>query len=959
MTDLITPTGGLCSAAFPVSGQITVSSSGLQPGDEVVFDLLTFAALQTGACPCPPLSVEDPAIEAIIPFLCCTGPVRLTAARPLAILDMPQGAFFRACLRNNTDAGVELTTQHVWFSNTNLNPVPDFLRGCPDECCDGTAAWRDTGQVRCVLCEGGSFEDENGDTVSCGGGGGGGGSGGRVMVQIGDPGETVLYGFAECPLSDLEDVTSPCYAIVVDANEDFVGWTRVSAESGVDALIPPGCTLPECDFDGFGDCPCLRIPSDVTFAAPSGDIPPLTGGGGSGSGATFNYIVQYEQTNKCGDYRWASRRLATWLDTGARRCTANGTVLEGQYTTDTCNITAWFPTEEPVVWTATGQIRCTATNVERQEVNQCGTLRWTVGEPVTLVDTGNRRCLDGFYDAQYQNQCGTTVWEHIEPEEWSATGQTGCNVSNKVTVQETNQCGQLRWVTTNEDCGTGLDPSTHTATIVGAPSIAPEGTTFTFTVSLDAPATVNALPLSIALSGDEQTAHSYSSPRSVIIPVGSMSNGFAVTTVNDAAGGPNTTLTATIQPHARLTGIGSPASVTLTPTAVPNSSHDIVSLVGTPASAPEGSTFTFTATLDTPVSGSTLTLSIALSGDEQTAHSYASPRSVTIPVGSVSGSFTVATINDAAGGPDTTLTATIQPHPRLTGTGSPASVTLTAVAVPDSTHTILSLVVDPVSGVEGTEFCWTATLNAAVAGSPLTLAPVLSGSEQTAHSYSAPSIIIPVGSNSGTGCITTIDDNVGGADTQLCLAISPGGRITSGHAAVCATVTQHSPPGGVIVDPPTFSGGTDGFCYAFVRPTEAGAEQYIRFKTDGTWVIRGTAPGHDVPFESGSWITGAFDASDYELRMTGTRIEETYTSGSPACGAPYTSVSTPISFGWTAITGPITFSADSYAAIVGLCSKNVIVTLNMTIEIREIANPANGVSAPVLVCAETAVGEAP
>lgn len=767
MTDLITPDNGPCSAAFQVSGQIMVFSSGLEPGDVVTFDLLTFAGLQTGACPCPPLVVEDPAIESITPVACCRGPVRLTADRPFAVLELPQGSSFRACIEYASAADA----QHVWFVQTNLTHVTDFMRGCPDPCCDEPDVWTDTGQVRCVDCEAPGWTDEDGNLQPCPA-----------------PGE-------------------------------------------------------------------------------SGEPPPA-------------YVVEYEQRNACGDVRWQAKHLSIWYPTDNKRCANDegevGNVYEEYVSypcgtpawvyagsvqwentgnhycnldTDTrfdeqrnqCGDLRWFETGDLLRWVETGQQRCSATHVERQEVNECGDLRWTQTDPLDWQDTGNRRCLGGYYDAQYQNQCGGLAWDHLEAEVWVETGQTGCNAAGKVTVQETNQCGQLRWTATSEDCESSSGDSSHSASIAGAP-----------------------------------------------------------------------------------------------------------------ASALEGSTFTFTVTVDSPVAGSNLVLSVALSGDEQTAHSYASPRTVTIPVGSTTGSFSVTTVNDAAGGPDTTLTATIQANPRLTGIGSPASVTVQANAAADSTHSVISLTVAPATDNEGSQFCWTVTLDSNVAGSPLTINGVLSGSEQSAHGYTAPSVTIPIGSNSGVMCVTTIDDSVGGADTQLCLAINAAGRITAGHAAVCATVTQNAPAGATLVDPPTFQDGSDGSCNVAVGSHNAECYQSIDFRTDGTWTIRNHKVGPGTTILSGNWITGTFTASDYEVRMTGTETQQIIPLGS-GCGSP-TTTGYPQDSGWLTISAMQTFSAHAFATKSGSCGEEMIDTLAFSIEIREKANHANTVTGTGSVCADATAG---
>ena len=48
--------------------------------------------------------------------------------------------------------------------------------------------------------------------------------------------------------------------------------------------------------------------------------------------------------------------------------------------------------DEAETWTPTGLHRCTSTNVEIEEVSNCGNKRWVECGPTQWVDTGNRRC---------------------------------------------------------------------------------------------------------------------------------------------------------------------------------------------------------------------------------------------------------------------------------------------------------------------------------------------------------------------------------------------------------------------------------------------------------------------------------------------------------------------------------------------------------------------------------------
>jgi len=380
------------------------------------------------------------------------------------------------------------------------------------------------------------------------------------------------------------------------------------------------------------------------------------------------------------------------------------------------------------------------------------------------------------------------------------------------------------------------------------------------------------------------------------------------------------------------------------------SSHTLT-LSGSPSSAAEGSTFTFTATLNAPVSGAGLSLSFVLSGTEQTAHSYTSPRTVYFGVGESVKTFTVVTVNDAAGGAATALTATMTADARITNGTPSATVTVTANAVPASTHTIAGLSVAPTSDNEGAQFCWTVTLDSAVSGGALTLGSVLSGTEQAAHSYAAPSVIIPNGSNTGQLCVTTVDDSTGEADKNLCLNIAANPRILNSVAAVCATVHGNQPPAG-LVSPPEWSGGSDENCHtrtgACSNPGIT-ARQQIVFKTDGTWQIRNGVTG-SILYSSGVWITGGFTSADYEVQLTGTVTTTEELTGDLSCDGTSSS-SVPYDSGWLTISSDRVLDVTATAASNYPCVTTTTNSLSGTLVVREKANHSNTVSAAFSLCA--------
>lgn len=778
------------SPPFFIRSQVTVYATGLAPTDRVEFDMLVLSNPLSDDCACPPLVVQPLSIEATEPLTCCNGPVRITSSRPFVILEGPQGVLVRARLVTS-DPGV--TVQHVWMEETSTANVTDFMRGCPSECCDNAEDWQPNGHFLC-------FESDAG-------------------------------------MGQHRQMQNPC---------GLTYWELVLPESDESYYTPTGaqrCVMQSCEGIDVGEGddvqeqvadPCgnlsWRFLCSVTWDA-TGNFACIPFGDGDG------YHIRREYRNQCGETRWVQDYAdGTWQPTGQIRC--EGEELFEQQV-NACGTMRWESQgAASVVWTNTGQISCEGNEVLEQQTNQCGQTRWHSrgSNSATWEDTGNRRCLYGEYQAQEVNQCGGLRWSALDYETWVATGVAGCS-NGKVTVQETNQCGQLRWTQTDVDCETSLEDSSHSA-----------------------------------------------------------------------------------------------------------------SIMGTPASALEGSSFSFVVTVAPTVAGSNLVLQVALSGDEQTDHSYASPRAVTVPVGQTTGSFSVATINDAAGGADKTLTATIQANPRLTSIGTPASVTVQANATADSSHTVSSLTVLPTSADEGTQFCWTLTLDSNVAGSPLTVYASLSGTEQTAHGYSASPLVIPVGQNSGQFCITTIDDSVGGANTSLCLTTVSSARLPTPPSPVCATVVSKAAPAGVLVGPPTFGGGGD--CH--FRAGHASnliTSQTIQFNTDGTWQVNNGAPG-SLLVRDGDWATGAFTASDYEIQITASEQTTTSYIGTGSCPAGPDVESNSYDSGWKSLGNVVSYKFQVSALRVTDCSEVVSDgQSDFHIEIREKLNHANSVEADGYLCA--------
>lgn len=114
------------SIPFEVADQITVFALGLEPGDEVTFDIVMLSRFTPTPCVCPPFPVVLPSVIDELPLRCCEDIITLTRDRPWVIIDAPQGAKLRARLT----AGGPITTQVVAYEETRTPYPSAFMRGC-------------------------------------------------------------------------------------------------------------------------------------------------------------------------------------------------------------------------------------------------------------------------------------------------------------------------------------------------------------------------------------------------------------------------------------------------------------------------------------------------------------------------------------------------------------------------------------------------------------------------------------------------------------------------------------------------------------------------------------------------------------------------------------------------------------------------------------------------------------
>lgn len=169
-----------------------------------------------------------------------------------------------------------------------------------------------------------------------------------------------------------------------------------------------------------------------------------------------------EETNQCGDVRR--------VNTGNKCCTPAwipSTPLTYDCTQltlrvneeDGCGNTRLNSTDNPVLWSTTGDTRCQPGDIfEVEQTNQCGETRWfATGAPCPCVpewvDLDIQRCTGTYVEEQQSDGCGATRWLASATEvAWTNTGAERCGITDFVQLQQVNQCGTTRWFTTATSC---------------------------------------------------------------------------------------------------------------------------------------------------------------------------------------------------------------------------------------------------------------------------------------------------------------------------------------------------------------------------------------------------------------------------------------------------------------------------------------------------------------------------
>ena len=503
-----------------------------------------------------------------------------------------------------------------------------------------------------------------------------------------------------------------------------------------------------------------------------------------------NNLVSLEEVSNCGTKRWVECGSVLWVPTGQTFCVDEsacnledfGLSEPGFYieVKNQCGNTRW-ELACALEWQATGNIRCEAGYIIAEERSTaCGFTRWTnTGNPVTWSPTGATRCSGSLYEREERDNCNNTRWVLTGSVTWLPTGNYDCR-SNVNYREERNQCGDLRWVNTGEACGA----SNHTMTyLTPAAANVVEGQVACWNITLNSAVVGSPLTIEFDLSGADQVRNSYTTPRSVTVPVGASSAQLCIATTDDTVVDGTEQLCVSPRLTARLTNAPAMSCINVLDNDSSGSEHE-VSWGDPPADVIEGEQACWDIVLDGPVTGSALNLTFGWSGADHVRNSYPNVV-VSVPVGNSTATLCIDTVDDTDIDGTEQLCPVLLSNSRVTAGPGVQCINVLDNDIAASTHEV-TCVTPPASGVEGTLFCWEFELDAPVAGTPLTVTATLSGSEQSVHNYAAPSVVVPVGESTGTLCVQTIDDNTVEPTRQLCLNINTSSRITAVTDAPCS-----------------------------------------------------------------------------------------------------------------------------------------------------------------------------
>ena len=383
---------------------------------------------------------------------------------------------------------------------------------------------------------------------------------------------------------------------------------------------------------------------------------------------------------------------------------------------------------------------------------------------------------------------------------------------------------------TATDTGTGTIQDDDSASVSVSDASATEGSSLTFTVTLDQ-AVSGGLTVTPSYTNGTASGSDYTANTTALSFSGTANETqtFTVSTTQDAALEGDETFTVGLSVSATT------LKVTATDTGIGTiQDDDSASVSVSDASATEGSSLTFTVTLDQAVSGGltvtpSFTNGTATQGSDYTANTTALSFSGTA---GETQTFTVSTTDDAVVEGDETFTVGLS--------ASHASVTATATG----TGTILdndgaSVTVSNASATEGSSMTFTVTLDQAVSGG-LTVTPSFTDGTASSSDYTANTTALSFSGSANetqTFTVSTTADAVVEGDETFTVGLSVSATSLSVTATDTGTGTIRDNDGASVTvsDASATEGSSMTFTVALNRAVAGGLTVTPTF-TDGTAV---------------------------------------------------------------------------------------------------------------------------
>lgn len=172
----------------------------------------------------------------------------------------------------------------------------------------------------------------------------------------------------------------------------------------------------------------------------------------------------------------------------------------------------------------------------------------------------------------------------------------------------------------------------------------------------------------------------------------------------------------------------------------------------------------------------------------------------------------------------------------------------------------------------------------------------------------------------------------------LCAVAAGGLLLCSGVNAQSVSISGYADPGA---------------CANIEAPTTAIGGQYVVFLQDGTWSLSEDVSGTTTVLDSGTWVSGPFSASNYEIRAVGTLYYDHESGGGSSCQDPDNYYETSYNSGWSTLVPSFLQPATGvYTQKDAFCYwAQDINGFTGTFQIRQISNHSNTDTISVNLCA--------